>query len=257
MPEIGETLREARMRAKIDVSEVEAQTKIRAKYLRAIENEEWGLMPGPTFVRSFLRTYADYLGLDSKLLVEEFKLRHEHPSELDLAPIAPPNHLAAERRRLSPPRISRGWVLGVSVLGLLALLLVLGLVSGRDDEGGSAADSPASTTAPAARPARPAAPAPAPQPTRVRLSIIPSGDVYVCLEDERGQGLIPGVILEAGEPSRTFSARRFRVTLGNGAVDLRINGRRQSVPESSSAIGYEITPRGRRALPQGRLPTCQ
>src|SRR5438477_274524 len=63
MPEIGETLREARMRAKIDVSEVEAATKIRAKYLRALENEEWGLLPGPTFVRSFLRTYPVYLCL--------------------------------------------------------------------------------------------------------------------------------------------------------------------------------------------------
>ncbi len=46
MPEIGATLREARMRARIDVSEIEAQTKIRAKYLRALENEEWGLLPG-------------------------------------------------------------------------------------------------------------------------------------------------------------------------------------------------------------------
>ena len=64
MPEIGATLREARMRARIDVSEIEAQTKIRAKYLRALENEEWGLLPGPTFVKSFLRTYAQALGLD-------------------------------------------------------------------------------------------------------------------------------------------------------------------------------------------------
>ena len=47
MPEIGETLRDARMRARIDVSEIEAKTKIRAKYLRALENEEWGLLPGP------------------------------------------------------------------------------------------------------------------------------------------------------------------------------------------------------------------
>jgi cytoskeleton protein RodZ len=56
--EIGATLRTARMSARIDVSEIEAQTKIRAKYLRALENEEWDLLPGPTFVRSFLRTYA-------------------------------------------------------------------------------------------------------------------------------------------------------------------------------------------------------
>ena len=65
MPEIGETLREARMRRRIDMAEVEAATKIRAKYLRALENEEWDLLPGPTFVKTFLRTYAEYLGLDA------------------------------------------------------------------------------------------------------------------------------------------------------------------------------------------------
>ena len=73
MPEIGPTLREARMRARIDVSEIEAKTKIRAKYLRALENEEWGLLPGPTFVKSFLRTYAQALDLDGKALVEEYR----------------------------------------------------------------------------------------------------------------------------------------------------------------------------------------
>src|SRR2546421_7064675 len=103
MPEIGATLREARMRARIDVSEIEAQTKIRAKYLRALENEEWGLLPGPTFVKSFLRTYADALGLDGKLLVEEYKLRHERPSDAELQPIAPPG----ARDLRGPPRVSR------------------------------------------------------------------------------------------------------------------------------------------------------
>ena len=70
MPEIGQTLRETRMRNRVDITEVEAGTKIRAKYLRALENEEWDLLPGPTFVKTFLRSYADYLGLDSRLLVE-------------------------------------------------------------------------------------------------------------------------------------------------------------------------------------------
>ena len=65
------------MRARIDISEIESETKIRAKYLRALENEEWDLLPGPTYVKSFLRTYADALGLDSRLLLEEYKLRHE------------------------------------------------------------------------------------------------------------------------------------------------------------------------------------
>src|SRR5271155_4043699 len=89
MAEIGETLRDARMRAHIDVSEIEAKTKIRAKYLRALENEEWGLLPGPTFVKSFLRTYAQALGLDAKALVEEYRLHHERSSEGQLDPIVP------------------------------------------------------------------------------------------------------------------------------------------------------------------------
>ena len=68
MADIGTTLREARIRARIDITEVEARTKIRAKYLRAIENEEWDLLPGPVYVKSFLRTYGDFLGVDTRLL---------------------------------------------------------------------------------------------------------------------------------------------------------------------------------------------
>jgi len=86
MPEIGSSLREARMRAKIDISEIEAQTKIRAKYLRALENEEWDLLPGPTFVKTFLRTYADYLGLDARNLVEQYRSRYERTSATELTP---------------------------------------------------------------------------------------------------------------------------------------------------------------------------
>ena len=88
MPDIGASLREERMRSRIDITEIEAQTKIRAKYLRALENEEWDLLPGPTYVKSFLRTYAEALDLDAKLLVDEYKLRHEHLSEVELQPIS-------------------------------------------------------------------------------------------------------------------------------------------------------------------------
>ena len=89
------------MRARIDVSEIEAQTKIRAKYLRALENEEWGLLPGPTFVKSFLRTYAQALGLDGKALVEEYRLEHERPSDGAPEPIISSPQRTGRRR--SPP----------------------------------------------------------------------------------------------------------------------------------------------------------
>src|SRR3954470_19643606 len=118
MPEIGATLREARMRARIDISEIEAETKIRAKYLRALENEEWGLLPGPAYVRSFLRTYAEALDLDARLLVEEYKLRNEHPSDHALMPIGAPRHHAGRSRR-PPPGVPRGALLGVVVVAIL------------------------------------------------------------------------------------------------------------------------------------------
>src|SRR4051795_10717647 len=80
MLDIGAQLRETRMRRRIDISEVEAATKIRAKYLRALENEEWSLLPGPTFVKTFLRTYAEYLDLDARSMVEEYRQRYKRPA---------------------------------------------------------------------------------------------------------------------------------------------------------------------------------
>src|ERR1700755_2713003 len=107
MADIGATLREARMRQRIDISEIESETKIRAKYLRALENEEWSLLPGPTFVKSFLRTYAQALGLDGKALVEQYRASHEHPSDSLLEPIVPASQRPRQRAgggRPGPPR---------------------------------------------------------------------------------------------------------------------------------------------------------
>ena len=143
MAEIGATLRTARMSARIDVSEIEAQTKIRAKYLRALENEEWDLLPGPTFVRSFLRTYAQALGLDAKALVEEYRLNYERPSEGALEPIVSTPSASPTRGRV-PARPSRGYMVLVVVVGVVIVLLVIGLLS---EGGGSSSNTLTSTSA--------------------------------------------------------------------------------------------------------------
>lgn len=75
MFEIGNTLREARLRRRLDILQCEAETKIRAKYLRAMEGEQFDLMPSPTYVRGFLRTYADFLDLDGQLVLDEYESR--------------------------------------------------------------------------------------------------------------------------------------------------------------------------------------
>src|SRR5437763_3802249 len=149
MPAIGATLREARMRAHIDISEIESETKIRAKYLRALENAEWDLLPGPTFVKSFLRTYAEALGLDARLLLEEYKLRHDRLAEHELLPIAPPSRREGGRRRGPPPGVGRDVTVAVLIVALVGLLIALGHNGGSSSKSGAGTTSARTTTAPA------------------------------------------------------------------------------------------------------------
>jgi len=261
MAEIGATLRAARMSARIDVSEIEAQTKIRAKYLRALENEEWDLLPGPTFVRSFLRTYAQALGLDAKALVEEYRLNYERPSEGALEPIVSTPSASPTRGR-GPARPSRGYMALVGVVVVVIVLLVIGLLS----EGGGGSSPTASTTAtqthhkhtgthgrPAGHTTHPVGPT-----TRVvALSLRPSAAIYVCLIDnDDGHKLIPGLELQPGTSTQTFHAKHFTITLGNSSVTMFVDGIPRTVAPSSAAIGYSITKTGRQRLKSGQLPTC-
>ena len=75
MFEIGNSLREARLRRRIEFAQAEQATKIRGKYLRALEDEQFDVLPSQTYVKGFLRTYADYLGLDGQLYVDEYNSR--------------------------------------------------------------------------------------------------------------------------------------------------------------------------------------
>jgi cytoskeleton protein RodZ len=262
MAEIGATLRAARMSARIDVSEIEAQTKIRAKYLRALENEEWDLLPGPTFVRSFLRTYAQALGLDAKALVEEYRLNYERPSEGALEPIVSTPSASPTRGRV-PARPSRGYMALVGVVGVVIVLLVIGLLS---ESGSPSSTTTGTTTAQAhdkhtgAHHGRGAGHAvhPTGATTRVvALSLRPSAAIYVCLIDnDNGRKLIPGQELQPGTSTETFHAKHFTITLGNSSVTMFVDGIPRTVPPSSEAIGYSITKAGRQRLKAGQLPTC-
>jgi cytoskeletal protein RodZ len=259
MPEIGATLREARMRARIDVSEIEATTKIRAKYLRALENEEWGLLPGPTFVKSFLRTYAQALGLDGKALVEEYRLHHERPSDAMLEPIVSTPQRNRGRTPSTGP--SRGYLAAVGAIVVVIVVLLILLIGG-----GGSSKKPGSSSA-AARTRAPAATHHARRSTTathtsvaatITLSLHPSAAVYVCLIGDGGRRLIAGSTLQAGEDTPTFHAKHFVITLGNSSVTMYLDGRARTVAPSSQPIGYSITKaRGRQTLPSGQLPTCK
>jgi cytoskeleton protein RodZ len=259
MPEIGETLREARMRRRIDMTEVETATKIRGKYLRALENEEWDLLPGPTFVKSFLRTYAEYLGLDARLLVEEYRQRYERPAAQDLTPFS-----ATRRSGRRPPRRARlaamGPILVVigGALALLAVFYVLGTL-GNDDEtpaGPSNAGQQATPTPTPRKKKKSQERTPAP-PQRVELRLVATGLVYVCLVDATGNQVIDEQTLEAGTRTKVFTSKSFRTNFGNDNVRMLVNGKSYAVEPSADPIGYVIQPGKRpRLLHADARPDC-
>jgi cytoskeleton protein RodZ len=235
------------MRQRLDIADVEAKTKIRAKYLRALENEEFGMLPGPTFVKTFLRSYSEVLGLDPHLLVEEYRARYEPREEAEaLKPIGPPG-LRRDRRRRTPP--PGPWLLaGLVVVAVLGTLLVIGLV-GDDEDGPEQAAEERTTTQPrrerSERRERPV------QPRRVRLRIDPELETYVCVDTGPGTEVrFEGSLFEP----RSFRGRRLRVNLGNTSVTVTKNGEPVEVGAGPNPVGFEFTPTSTTPLPLGERP---
>jgi len=116
--EIGNSLREARERQGLEYPEIELATKIRAKYIRALEEEDFTSIPGDAYIRGFLRTYAEYLGLDGDVYVDEYASRFITSWRDELPP-------RPERRRIRTrePRLERRAVL--LVLAGIVLVAVL------------------------------------------------------------------------------------------------------------------------------------
>ena len=127
MFEIGSALREARERRGLSYSQVEEGTKIRARYIRALEDEDFGVLPGPTYSKGFLRAYADYLGLDGHLFVDEFNSRYHDPRGDDERAIYPPSRAHAASRHRRETSIV---LIALAAIVAIASLVFLGAGSG-------------------------------------------------------------------------------------------------------------------------------
>src|SRR5204862_1083477 len=197
------------------ISDVEEQTKIRAKYLRALEHEDFSVLPGPTFVKTFLRTYAELLGLDPHLLVEEYRATYEPRDDLEPAqalggPPPPPG-----RPQRQPPRPAV--VVSIAVVGLLVFLIVLGVTSG----GGGGGKKQSSAKPAPVRPKKHKKHK-KPLPAAVTLKIQPVTPTYVCVNKGPGTPIVFQGIMSAAQ---TFKAPKLRVNLGKATVQLRLNGK--------------------------------
>jgi hypothetical protein len=268
------------MRQKIDIADVEASTKIRAKYLRALENEEFGLLPGPTFVKTFLRTYAEYLGLDAQLLVEEYRVSHEPRGE-EIGSIGPSRGSSRSRggssrgrrrsrgggggggagggrrgggrrdRRDRGPRIGfpgPGAVFGLVLLVLLGVILVLGFTG--ENKGGDATTTP--PAAPVSKPDQAAAAKRkrarerAAQDRKRKERAAAKGTVSVRLAP--AEPTYACVVDGSGSQRfggtlstpQTFKAKRLRLNLGRTSVRVTVDGKRLAIPAGSNPVGYDL-----------------
>jgi cytoskeleton protein RodZ len=258
--EIGPTLREARIRRKIDLSDVEQRTKIRVRYLRALENEEWDVLPGPAYTRSFIRTYADFLGLDGERLADDFRRTYEEagiepPSRPE--PIGLPPQPGGSRR--PGPRLPTGITAALISIALIVVLLVIGGLTGGSDEPDSGQGPAAGNRQAELKQAKKQRQKRQAQlrSGKVSLDLTAAADVWVCVLDASGSHLIDGLILTTGAEEGPFRSGRFDVSFGNGQVAMRVNGKEFQVPESANPLGYEVTPGKVRPLSESQRPTCE
>jgi cytoskeleton protein RodZ len=252
---VGPRLREVRVQRGLDLAEVEASTKIQARFLDAIEAEEWSLLPGEPYARSFVRTYASHLGLDGAEAVAQLPGAAGFGGAADRSPRvdpAPPQLAhSLPRSRLSPRRLAT-----IVVLGLAAVLVAIGLSS---LDGGSTPSS--QTRNRGGGEGGRLAPGTSGQPTKraagATLALTATAEVWVCLLDRRGRALIDGQILEAGTEAGPYRSGGFTVSLGNGAVKMTVGGRAADIPPTADPIGFAIDRGGAlRQLSEAERPTC-
>jgi cytoskeleton protein RodZ len=262
-PTIGETLRKARTERGVELSEVERATKIRAKFLEAMEEDRWGALPAPVYARGFLDIYARYLDLDQDALLEEYRqtVEGEQHEPIPQSVIKP-----GTLRQTRPVGLTRSinWVpvakvlAGVIVVAVVGLVIV-GSIGGSDDSGGS--DKGAKGRDQGSKAAGQSS-----NPTTTTTSTAPAGEVsvelratapvWVCLVDDGGTPLVDSETLSADEARGPFRAGGFDVTLGNGSIEMTVDGEPARIPQAAEPLGYRITPTGVRKLDPSSQPTC-
>ena len=217
MFEIGSSLREARTRQGLDFNEMEFRTKVRAKYLRALEAEQFEQLPGHTYIKGFLRTYADSLGMDGQLSVDEYNSRFVTGE--DQQPLQT-RRVPTQSRRQRPHRESR-----LVVIAVMAIVLLTSLVIAAWKFGGPTEPKVQGVNTPTA-------------PTAVvvarGVSVTASrGATFMEVREGSGAGkaLYRGT-LERGQTKR-FASRKLSLSVASpGNVVVRVAGVRVKVPKN-------------------------
>jgi cytoskeleton protein RodZ len=246
--EIGNSLREARYRQQLELTEVEQATKIRARYLRALEEESFDTLPAQTYVKGFLRTYADYLGLDGQLYVDEYNSRYGAEEEEPREPVVARRTSTVRRQHR---RLERRWVAyALAAIGVLfALTIAAWKFSGPSNEPIPNLGTNTNTNTP-----KPAVTSSSNQrhtkqkPVTLKLYLHAThGNCWMQIRNwsQNGNALFTGTV-ELGQAQR-FVARRLWVNFGAPAnLSIALNGKPVSIARGGV---YLVTPHGIRPAP--------
>jgi len=238
--EIGSTFREARIRRGVELAEVEAETHIRTRYLEALENDRFEVVPGEAYVRGFLRTYADYLGLEADLFVDEYNARFAPPKE----PLPELTRGRIEPRRL-PTRGTVGALLAVGVVVVLAWRFGAGDEPTLPQPSGEpgARKPPATPARSPVRPRRNAGPA-----TLVLAAARGPCWLSVHVGSRTGRRLHEGLLEDGG--SLRFAGTRLWIRLGAPRnLQASVNGKRVRLPDDTANV--VVTRDGMRSVEVG------
>jgi hypothetical protein len=152
------------------------------------------------------------------------------------------------RDRRRPPAPRGPWLaIGLAVVGVLAVLLVIGLVGGGGNGNGRKVAQETTTT----KRKHPKRPKPAPTASGVVVRVTPNTPTYVCVDSGAGTPIRFEGILQA---PRTFRARRLRLNLGKTDVQLSKNGKPVALSRGPNPVGFDFTPRSTKPLPVGQRP---
>jgi hypothetical protein len=256
---IGDALKEARRRAGLDIRTVEGRTKIRTRYLRALEAEEWTALPGHAYVKGFLRTYGNLLGLDGDALADEYRRTVEGP-QASPVPLGEGGVGVLQARRQREPGEMRGppsrlWILGAVIVLIAGVLAIIGLAGGDDegDRGGKGDrkerqkgdEKDGGEGAGGGAPAESDAAEAAPETVTMRLVANAEGLQACLLAANSKQPLIDGFVGSAGT-EETFEAQRFQLRFpfgyDLGQFDLFLNGKRVRLEELQGPVAFNIEP---------------
>jgi cytoskeletal protein RodZ len=247
--EIGTRLREARERRGLELAEVERDTRIRARWLRALEEERFDQLPGRVYAIGFLRTYARYVGLEEQPFVDELSSRLPPEGGREVLLAAPP----ARQRR---PR--RPWILAAVALAVIAVIAI-GLIGlGGSPKRPPTVSSPAAagrppraTVRPPTRPRQPTPPAPHTAKPRVANLVLAATHGRCWLDARRGspngEALRVGT-LELGQSVRLQGARIWIRLGAPRALDATLNGSRVSLP-TVTPVNVVVTAGGVQEVP--------